>query len=182
MVRLAFFSFGFPAKLKHYLRTTDLEKVIHAFITSCLDYCNSLYVSTGQSALNHLQLVQNTAARLLTWPKKSEHIMLVLSSLHWLPVRFRIDFMIVLFVFKNLNGLAPEYFSDLVKLPTRALRSADQIVLDVAQSLLKTRGDRAFAVAAPTLWSTLLRSVRSSNSLSIFKTQIKTHLFNLAFD
>ena len=93
----------------------DLEKVIHAFISSRLDYCNSLYVGIGQSELNRLQLVQNAAARLLTETKKREHITPVLSSLHWLPVRYRIDFKILLFVFKSLYGLAPEYLSDLVK-------------------------------------------------------------------
>lgn len=90
---------------------------------------------------------------------------------------------ILLFVYKSLYGLAPEYLSDLIKVhrPSRALRSADQMVLDVPRSLFKARGDRAFAVAAPTLWNALPFSVRSATSLSIFKTRLKTHLFTLAF-
>ena len=107
----------------------------------------------------------------------------MLSSLHWLPVRYRIDFKILLFVFKSLYGLTPEYLSDLVRVhrPSRALRSADQMVLDFPPSLLKTRGDQAFAVTAPTLWNALPLAVRSANSLSIYKTHLKTHLFTLAF-
>lgn len=125
--------------------------------------------------------MQNAAARLLTGAKKQEHITPVLSLLHWLPVRYRIDFKILLFV--SLYGMAPEYLSDLIKVhrPSRALRSADQLVLDVPRSLLKSRGDRAFAMAAPTLWNALPLSVRSATSLSIFKTHLKTHLFTLAF-
>ena len=129
------------------------------------------------------KIVQNATARLLTGTKKREHITPVLSSLHWLPVRFRIDFKILLFVFKSLNGLAPDYLSDLIRVhqPSRALRSGSQMVLEVPRSSLKTKGDRAFSVAAPKLWNALPVNVRTANSLSTFKTQLKTYLFTLAF-
>ena len=181
MVKASFFQLGLLAKVKPYLSQKDLEKVIHAFITSPLDYCNSLYVGIDQAELNRLQLVQNAAAHLLTGTKKREHITPVLSSLHWLPVRYRIDFKIL--VFKSLNGLAPEYLSDPIQLhqPSRAHRSASQVVLDVPRSFLKSRGARAFSVAAPTLWNALPLSLRTANSLSSFKTLLKTHLFTLAF-
>lgn len=51
----------------------DLEKVIHTFITSCLDYCNSLYLGLPHSSLVHLQMLQNAAASLLTSAKKHPH-------------------------------------------------------------------------------------------------------------
>ena len=101
VVKSSFFQLRLLAKVKPYLSRKDLEKVIHAFITSRLDYCNSLYVGISQSELNRLQLVQNAAARLLTGTKKREHITPVLRSLHWLPVRYRIDFKILLFVYTN---------------------------------------------------------------------------------
>ncbi len=47
----------------------DLETVIHAFVTSGLDYCNTVYCGLPQTAISHLQVVQNTAARLLTGTK-----------------------------------------------------------------------------------------------------------------
>lgn len=92
--------------------------LVHAFISSSLDYCNALYTGISHSALSHLQLVQNSAARLLTGTKKREHISPILASLHWLPVNFRIEFNILLFVFKALNGLAPKYISDLIQIYT----------------------------------------------------------------
>ncbi len=70
----------------------------------------------NQSSLARLQMVQNAAARLLTGVRKREHITPVLISLLWLPVRFRIDFKVLLLVFKCLNGLAPEYLSDLLSI------------------------------------------------------------------
>ena len=61
------------------------------------------------------------------------HITPVLSTLHWLPVRFRITFKVLLFVFKSRHGLAPSYISDLLEnyVPTRSLRSADTFLLVV---------------------------------------------------
>ncbi len=86
VVKASFFQLRLLAKVKPFLNRSDLEKAIHAFISSRLDYCNALYVGVSQSSLNHLQLVQNAAARLLTNTRKREHITPILYSLHWLPV------------------------------------------------------------------------------------------------
>lgn len=78
------------AKLKPVLSKRDMEKVIHAFISIWLDYCNALYVGVSQGSLAHLQLVQNAAACLLTGTHRHEHVIPILSSLHWLPVHDRL--------------------------------------------------------------------------------------------
>lgn len=103
----SFYQLRLLSKAKSYLPYSDLERAIHAFITCRLDYCNSLYCGLDHSSIHRLQLVQNAAARLLTGTRKREHITPVLASLHWLPVSFRINFKILLMVFKCLNGLAP---------------------------------------------------------------------------
>ena len=128
--------------------------------------------------------MQNTAVCLLTGTKKRDHITPVLASLHWLPVHYRIDFKIVLFVFKILNGQAPQYLVELLHAltPARALRLSNQLLLDVPKSRLITKGDRAFAVAAPKLWNSLPFNIRSAQTLEIFKSSLKTYLFSLAFD
>ena len=183
-VKNSFFHLRLLAKIKPYLPIKQFETVIHAFITSRLDYCNALYYGIDLSSLKRLQLVQNSAARLLTGTKKRNHITPVLASLHWLPVKYRIDFKILLFAFKSINGLAPSYLTDLVKRydPPRALRSADQSLLTPYPDLtLITRGDRAFAVAAPELWNNLPLHVKTAQSLDIFKSRLKTYLFSQAF-
>ncbi len=183
VVKASFFELRLLAKVKPYLPRKEFESVIHAFITSRLDYCNSLYVGLDQSSLQRLQLVQNAAARLLTGTKKYEHITPVLASLHWLPVRFRIEFKILLIVFKILHGLAPAYLSELlhVHTPVRALRSSNQVLLDVPRARLKNKGDRAFSVVAPKLWNSLPVHIRTAQSVGIFKSFLKTYLFSLAF-
>lgn len=142
--------------MKPFLSWQDLEKAVHAFISSRLDYCNALYVGLCQSSILHLQLVQNAVARFLTGTSRHEHITPVLSSLHWLPVRFRIDFKL-LFVFNAINGLAPFYLSEILTVRDhgRALRSSGQLLLEVPRSRCKQWGDRSFAVAAPRLWNKL---------------------------
>lgn len=182
-VRSCFFQLRTIAKVKAYLPPKDLERVINALITSRLDYCNSLYVGLDKSSIQRLQLVQNAAARVLTGKRKRDHITPVLRHLHWLPVDYRINFKILLLTFKCLNGLAPEYLKELlhVHTPARVLRSANLLLLDVPRSRLKTKGDRAFSVAAPTLWNKLPLHIRTCPTLECFKSLLKTYLFSLAF-
>ncbi len=82
-----------------------MEKVVHAFVSSRLDYCNVLYLGLNQLSLSRLQLVQNSASRLLTGTKGREHITPVLIKRHWLPVRYRIHYIVLLYVFKAVHGL-----------------------------------------------------------------------------
>jgi len=184
VVKSSFFQLRQLAKIKPVLQRRHFETVIHAFVTTRLDYCNALYVGIAGSSIARLQLVQNAAARLLTGTRKYEHISPILASLHWLPIHFRIHFKILLFTFKALNGLAPIYLSELLHpyTPSRSLRSADQLLLTVPKARLKLRGDRAFSVAAPKLWNALPLDIRQATSLSHFKTLLKTHLFSLAFN
>ena len=96
----AFFNLCNIAKVRKYLSFTHCKIWIHAFITSKLDYCNSLLSGLRQDHINKLQLVQNSAAHILTGTRKHEHISPILRSLHWLPILARIDFKLLLLTFK----------------------------------------------------------------------------------
>ena len=185
VVSSSFYHLRLLAQIKSVLSFEDFERVIHAFISTRLDYCNALYVGLNQASIARLQLVQNAAARLLTGTRKRDHITPVLASLHWLPVRFRIDFKILLFAFKSLNNLAPQYLSELIEvyIPPRSLRSAAQLTLKVTQRTnLRSRGDRAFSAVAPTLWNALPSHVQLAPTIETFKSRLKTHLYALAFN
>ena len=111
------------AKLRSIVSYPELEMIIHAFISSRLDYCNSLFTCLSKTSMERLQLIQNAAARLLTRSNRRCHITPVLSSLHWLPVRFRVDFKVLVITYRALNGQAPKYLTDLCHEPSRTLRS-----------------------------------------------------------
>lgn len=83
----------------------DKEEPIHAFISSRLNYCDGLFSGLSQEALSQLQLIQNATATALTKTKKAEHIIAILSSLHWLPVSHRLYLNLLLVVYESLNGL-----------------------------------------------------------------------------
>ncbi len=102
---------------------SDAEKLIHAFMTSRLDFCNALLGGCPASSINKLQIVQN--ARVLNRSRKYDHITPILQSLHWLPIKFRISYKLLLLAFKALNGLAPAYLTNLLSRynPTRSLSS-----------------------------------------------------------
>ncbi len=93
---------------------SNSEMLIHAFMTSRLDYCNALLGGCSARLINKLQLVQNAAARVLTRTRKYDHVSPVLSTLHWLLIKLCIDFKILLISYKALNGLAPQYLNELL--------------------------------------------------------------------
>ena len=138
---------------------------------------------TTTIVLNKLQRVQNSAARLLTGTRSREHITPVLRELHWLPIKHRINFEILLITYKALNSLAPPYLADLLHhhAPSRFLRSISANLLKVPRTKRRTWGDRAFSVAAPTLWNSLPSHIKVSPTLSSFKSALKTYLFTLTF-
>ena len=183
VVQTCYFQLRNIAKIKSLLSKQDLEKLVHAFISSRLDYCNSLFPTLKRCSLHRLQLVQNAAARLLTNTHRWSHITPVLAALHWLPVESRIAFEIILITFKALHGEAPKYILDLLhpKTNVRVLRSSNKRLLDVPKTKLKTKGDRAFEKIAPTLWNDLPFSLRTVESVVVFKGLLKTHLFRKHF-
>lgn len=183
VVRSSFYQLRLISKARQYVLHKDLEKLIHVFVTSRLDYCNSLYFGLHSALLHRLQTVQNAAASILTRTRKFARITPVLADLHWLPIKYRIQFKILLLTFKITNNTAPSYLKELLKsyVPARALRSSTQLLLVQPRSRLKSRGDRAFALAAPELWNNLPIVIRASDSIQSFKSRLKTYLFNLAF-
>ena len=167
--------------IRKYLNMTSTKTLVHAFVTSKLDNLNSLLYGLSDKLINKLQRVLNAAARLVTETKKFDHITPVLKNLHWLPIRQRINYKILLLTYKALNGEGPEYLKELL-IPAAGLRSKEKLLLKTASTKLVTYGDRAFSAAAPKLWNSLPDELRKSKSTEIFKNKLKTHLFNLAFN
>ena len=93
-------------RIRKYLSRRSIETLIHSFVSSRVDYCNSLLYGPLAYQLNKLPRVQNAAARLILQESKYCHVRPLLCNLHWLPVKFRIDFKIILLTYKAVNGLA----------------------------------------------------------------------------
>ena len=154
----------------------------HAFVTSKLDYGNSLLYGLPKSEINRLQLVQNAAARVVAKVRKYDRITPVRKKLHWLPVPARIEFKIMLLTWKSLHGQGPDYLSDLLKYKTSShgLRLTQNLLVD-PMTYKATCGDRAFEKAAPKLWNSLPQDIRCTAKLETFKNKLKTHLFSMYY-
>ncbi len=178
--KLAFFHLRLIVQLRPFISTNDAETLIYAFVSSRLDYCNALFIGLPATSIARLQYIQNSAARILTRTKHSAHITPILADLHWLPVAYRIKFKILLLTFKALNGLAPYYLCNLLLpySPPRSLWSSDSRLLAIPRYRLSSMGGQSFSVVAPKLWNSLPRSLCLANSLSEFKSLLKTHLFS----
>ena len=140
-----------------------------SLLIAILLFCTNRYI-IQQDLIAKLQRLQNSAARIVSRTGKYEHITPVLIKLHWLPIKFRIQFKVLLLVYKALNGLAPKYIKELLVpyKPRRHLRSEAKGLLDEPRTRLKF-GDRAFSISAPRLWNALPQHLKDSTSCQAFK-------------
>jgi len=88
----------------NYLSRECSERLAHAFITRGLEYSSSLLYSVPEYQIRKLQRVMNASSRLIFTTPKCCHVTPILHELHWLPVRLRIDFKILLTMFKIFTG------------------------------------------------------------------------------
>uniref|UniRef100_A0A803U1N2 Reverse transcriptase domain-containing protein n=1 Tax=Anolis carolinensis TaxID=28377 RepID=A0A803U1N2_ANOCA len=187
VARGAFAQLKLVRQLQPYLGKPDLATVVHALVTSRLDYCNALYVGLPLKTVRKLQLVQREAARLITGAAYRECTTPLLRQLHWLPISYRAQFKVLALAYKALNGSGPAYLSERVSRydPPRSLRSSDEALLAVpsaSQVRLAGTRDRAFSVVAPRLWNALPIEIRQAPSLLSFRRKVKTWLWGQAFE
>ena len=154
-------------------KSNEKRKIPHCRNISKIPHCRNI------------SKVQNTAARLITRKRKYDSITPVLISLHWLPpVHYRCQYKLLTYVYKAQHGKAPSYLQELITSykPNRALRSENSMLLHPPNDVrAKSYGERRFDKAAPTLWTSLPLSLRNVNSLDVFKRELKTHFFRIAF-
>ena len=185
MCKSAFFHLYNIRRIKNYLSRENLLTLVHAFITSRLDYCNSLLYGVPKEQISKLQRVQNAAARLVMDIGKYSHITPALYDLHWLPIHARIHFKILLLAFKVIHGQAPAYLSSLMSVKSKShysLRSnCSTLLKPPTGKMLATLGGRSFQAAAPQLWNALPPSLRDAASVDTFKKNLKTFLFRKAY-
>ena len=174
------------SRIKKCLDKKSLERLVHAYITTRLDFSNALYYGITDRILSKLQTVQNSCARLLVNLNRYAHVTPVLKQLHWLPVKERIIFKILVITYKCLNDPAfPSYLCDFITMNAsvnRPTRTVNTFMITVPFTRLSYLQKTAFNHYAPLLWNQLPFHVRSAKSLPVFKSLLKTHLFLQHFD
>ena len=167
-------------RIQKFLSQEATCMIIHASITSQIDYCNSLMNGLPENLIKKLECVPNTAVRLVFNLSKYDRITPAFVTLHWLPVKYWIEFKTLMIVFKGLHGKAPTYIQEMItpsKSKRYSIRSNDERVLKVPKFKHDTFGKRAFAVYRPLAWNCLPKEIRWCDEIEAFKWNLKTHFF-----
>ena len=173
LVKSCFIEIRKLSKAKIYLSQQQLQVLVSSKVFSKLDYCNSLYYGLPPYVIKMLQRVQNCCAGLV-W---KNHIPVntslddIFKELHWLRVKFRIIYKVLLIVHNCLHGKAP---ADIAAMLTY---SKSQRTLKLQETKSRSRyGDRAFSHVAPKLWNILPNAISEILDVVDFKTKLKTFL------
>ena len=169
--------------IRHYLSRELSERLIHAFVTSRLDFCNSVLIGLPKTYTNRLQKVQNWAAKLLFEQSKYTHVTPLLRSLHWLPIEARIQFKIITLVHGCIYGFSPKYLCEIIciKKFKRHTRQSNFVTLLVPQTVGLTYSNRAFCISGPKSWNSLPNYLKCIPDKSLFMAKLKTYLFTKYF-
>jgi len=164
-------------KRRYLFNNEQLKLIVNSIIVCKLDYCNSLYYGVNKYLLSQLQLIQNAAAKTIVGLRKFDHLGDTLKELHWLPIIYRIDYKILLIVFKCLNGLGPDYLCSMLN-----FAHFNHSIYLIEPRTFSSYGDRSFQKIAPKLWNELPCHIKNTSSLETFKSSLKTYLFHKAFN
>ena len=181
IARTCYFEQRRLAYIRRFLTHTATSTLVSAFVLSRIGYCNSLLLGSTHDVTSHLQRIQNYAARFILRLPKSSSITIHLKSLHWLPVKVRSTYKIACLCYHCYSSTAPSYVADMLQkkpLHTRNSRSSSHALplLNRPAHSKATLGHRSFSFASSSVWNTIPNDVRCAQSLSSFKSRLKTYL------
>lgn len=169
-------------RIQPFLTESATKTLVVSLVLSHLDYGNALLMGLPKKTIEPLQKVQNMAAKLVLRKGKFASNNESLRSLHWLPIRARVKFKVLVTTHKCIYGIAPLYLKDLLKfkkVQRSGLRSNDEkCKLNVPRTKRKTFASRSFSVEAPRLWNCLPQTLRLQENHYQFRKELKTLLFN----
>jgi len=93
-------------RIRKSLDDESAATLVHAFVTSRIDYFNALYAGSPKTITDKLQQVLNPAASVVSDTRKFDR------ELHWMDVPERITYKLAVMVYRCLHGQAPRYLAD----------------------------------------------------------------------
>ncbi len=145
MYKTGFYCVRNLAGIRKYLDLKTANIAAAAFTTSSFDYYNALLHGLPKNQIHKIQLIQNSAARVVTSLKKHDNITQSRKELHWLPIKARCKFKIITL---TLNTMGPTYIKY-----CKRLKHVDMVILEIPKTNLISCGNQAFCKASPLLWN-----------------------------
>ena len=160
--------------------------LVLGLVLSHLDYVNSTFIGLPPSGITKMQRVQNAAAKFVLNLKRMDSSTEALKNYIGCPSSLEFNSKLLLLVYKCLNGLAPSYLMELLKLKSTMSRlglrsTCGRTLLCIPFTKRKTFADRSFSIAGPRLWNGLPQTIRESPYPDCFKKHLKTYMFDTAF-
>ena len=170
-------------KVRQLVDKETCKTMIQAFLTSRLDYCNSLLLGSTEALIDKLQKVQNMACCIVVGKCKYDHISEGMQSLHWLRICQRIVYKIAIMVFQCLRGNAQQYLKDLLVVNHGCpLQLKSMNKLPVIRANMSLAQKSSFNIKDPIIWNNLPDNLYNIQSLDNFKNKLKTYLFCKSYD
>ena len=163
--------------------------LVHTLVMVRLDYCNALLCGAREDVIRQLERPKDMLPELCV--RNTRMIILcsvteLMWGLHWLPIRARIQYKILLLVYKAFTNGSPTYLADMMTScnPVRSTRSSHKVnLLVVPHQKSNKYSEKAFAVVGPCLWNELLTDeLRGCNSVDTFKKKLKSMLFKKHYE
>ena len=99
--------------VRRTLTNKAAKTIVHAFITSCINYCNNVFSHASSIHIRPLQSILHLAVQLITRQWKHDSIIpTIWGNLYWLPIPKKMEFKLCTFVYKCLHGMAPTYLTN----------------------------------------------------------------------
>ena len=165
--------------LRHLVPQDVAHTLACSIVLSTMNYCNSLLIGAPEYVISRLQRVQNNLARIVTGSSHQTPAAPLLSTLHWLPVRHRMEYKLALITYKVRATSNPGYLKGLLVPAARtgySLRSSTRPLLTVPRTRTVTTS-RGFSCTAATVLNKLPDYVMNCKNISFFKSKLKTHYF-----
>ena len=118
-------------KFRRHLSRESMEILVHGLVMSHLYYSNGVFGLLPNASLKPYVKVQSMALKTILGRSKYDSVRQAMIELYWLPIRERINYKIIIWVFKCLHNLVPQYLCTLfrIKDSTRDLRSSSKALL-----------------------------------------------------
>ena len=99
-------------RIRQIIKFLDLlakQTLISSLVMSDLDFANAIFVNQPNSSIYPMQQIQNHIAKLIMNKHQLDSPTTIMRQLHWLPIKFRCEYKMLLHVYRCMTGQAPEY-------------------------------------------------------------------------